>query len=108
MEPDRHAMVEVRACDGPLLYRLRIEDREMARVALLIEDVRHHESFAFRGVRCLRNKDWLRDGEVRSGVVDIHFASHMIESRDTAMKNVAGTGTADARDIEIGRASCRE
>ena len=51
MESHRHAMVEMRSRNRPTLDLLRIENREMARVPIFVENVRQQITFAFACIR---------------------------------------------------------
>src|SRR5580704_8511800 len=94
-------MVEMRARNRSALDRLRIEDRQMARVALLIENVRHHEAYALRHIRCARHKYRFGDRKARAIGIGLHFARVMVEAGDPAMEDIIRARTAHAREVAI-------
>ena len=47
MKSHRHTMIQVRPRNGPTLNLLRIENRKMARVSILIKNIRQQIPFTF-------------------------------------------------------------
>ena len=47
MKSHGHAMIQMRSRNWPILDLLRIENREMARVSIFIENIRQQIPFAF-------------------------------------------------------------
>ena len=101
MESYWHPMVEMRPRDRPLLNLLGVKNREMARVAIFIENVGQQIAFALACPDTPGHEDGFRHSTARTRSINAHLPGGVIEMPDAAMKDVVAARAADASDIAV-------
>src|SRR5580658_2417920 len=101
MESYWHPMVEMRPRDRPLLNLLGVKNREMARVAIFIENVGQQIAFALPCPDTPGHEDGFGHGTARARSINAHVPGGVIEMPDAAMKDVVAARSSDAGDIAV-------